>query len=290
MVGKNLDSKLNEFYELHSQIKEYRKELVKNGLDEAMYKNLEVVISKPENRKPHSVNIYIDGESFDDSELLEVAKDRDPKLYKKYREGLEELDKLGGEKGIKLFKGRKRNIQPFVSFLDKYGVGFRDYSEIIIQKDLKGKVLSEGPKIYKNSGGREVDLLSVYRGMKILEALPEIKEGVLDLAYIWKKSFIEKKAEKYDQYVNVMQGRMYEIREIIGKNKFEEILSSVPKNVDKKIKELIENDIRFYKSPIFKAVKEGEITLSKNTKKLMRDYKPESIITRQKYRKIHIGS
>jgi len=97
MDKKTLDSKLEEFHKIHDEVQVDWKKLTKHGLNEARYQDLEIIISKLKNKKKGSVNIYIDGELFDDSELLILAKNRDPILYKKYEQKKSELERLGKE-------------------------------------------------------------------------------------------------------------------------------------------------------------------------------------------------
>ena len=89
--------KLDYYSDCCDKIEEYRGQLVANGLHEAMYMDIQVCVVKYGNRIPNSINIYCDGnhledsESCDISELLEIAKNRDPILFREYKELLAEF-------------------------------------------------------------------------------------------------------------------------------------------------------------------------------------------------------
>lgn len=89
--------KLSEYRTLHNQLNRYWNKLVSEGLRMARDRKLVTGIVDSSVHIAFDVSIRRDGQDIDASELIELARERFPSLYRKYSEGMKRREFLQRE-------------------------------------------------------------------------------------------------------------------------------------------------------------------------------------------------
>lgn len=138
-----------------------------------------------------------------------------------------------GEKGKKFFKGRERIIQPFFCYR---ALGIIDHSEVLIERDIEGKTLSEYPTVYTTkiqpSFVSKEYLISCYRGMKTLEALPALNDLSLSAVYI----FVNESLRFWRD--EIFEVEISWIKRVVGEHRLNELLLLDPPRLEEVMQDL----------------------------------------------------
>lgn len=188
-----------------------------------------------------------------------------------------------GKQSEKIVEGNKHMVTPFVGVAQNIGLGIIFNHVMRTLQDTKGNPVSEFNPVYKFDGGIGVpqDLVAAYRGMLMIQGIPEIElgrylGGTLDSCYTaaWDISI----GRQQFAYIRDIESKL-------GTGKLEAIMDSqLPSDeFDEAIRFLQENGREFGVEPLVRELSKGTLQYTPRLEKLALDYAQQQVTKQQLY-------